>query len=63
MKDASVKKQPEKAVETPQLAAIRQLLAQAKIIRKNGSPDMADEALEWEKKLAAREQELQAVAA
>jgi len=40
------------------LGVVKQLLAQSQFIRRNCTPEEADEALEWEKKLVEREKEI-----
>lgn len=42
------------------LEVVKQLLAQSQFIRRNCTPEEAAEAVEWEKKLEARQREISA---
>jgi hypothetical protein len=47
-------------LENPRLAVVRRLLAMAELYRKQATiMDSADEALDWEKRLRARAQEIE----
>jgi hypothetical protein len=53
-------KKNEKQPENPRAQAIRRILSIAQLIRKNGTPDEADEAIEWERLLQKRLAEVEA---
>ena len=55
-----VKKGSGKLEETDRVAAVRRILSIAQLVRRNGTPNEADEALEWEKLLERRLQEIEA---
>lgn len=40
--------------EDPRAVAVKRLLTVAQLVRQRGTPEEADEALEWEKQLQAR---------
>lgn len=50
MKERSVRKEP----ISPKAEAVKRILSIARLIRRQGTPDEADEALEWEKQLERR---------
>lgn len=56
MKDRTAKKQ---TPESPRVVAVKRILSITKLVRQRGSPEEAEEAVEWEKLLMGRIQELE----
>jgi hypothetical protein len=55
MKERSAKKEQ----VSPQAEVLNRLLSLARLIRRQGTPEMADEALEWEKQIMRRKADIE----